>query len=82
MQQTRPQHHFEHVALELHFCADGQPAGAFEYLHVDVVADHLDHLRHQTGAVEVDIGDLVLGYRSVYFHNNEIGNNPFNYSFC
>ncbi|KAF5034121.1 hypothetical protein DSECCO2_599520 [anaerobic digester metagenome] len=67
---------------KFHAFANLQTTRAFEHLNVSLISQHLDHLGHQPGSVQVDITDLVLGNRPADFHNYQVGNNTGNDSGC
>ena len=81
-QQSRAEHHLQHMSLKLNLRVDTQAAGALEHLHIDILSHHLDHLRHEAGTVEINVGDLVLGYRSIHFDDDQVGYDSFYSSFC
>ena len=81
-QQPRSEHHLQHVSLKLHLAVHPQSTGALEHLHIDILSHHLDHFRHEAGAVEINVGDLVLGNRSIHFDDDQVGNDSFYCSFC
>ena len=80
--QTRSQGHLKHVALEFHFVANLQAAGALKHLHGGLVPVHFDDLCHQLDAVEVDEADLILCHRAVHLHSDEVCNDSCNFSCC
>ena len=63
----------EHLSLEFYFVSVLEASCALEHLHLGALSVHLYDLRHQPGPVNVDVAELVLGYRTVDKYRDKVG---------
>ena len=72
--KTGPERNLEHPSFELYGISVLQSACAFEHLDRSLVSGHLDDLREEGSAVQSDVAELILGYRSVNLDGYKVGN--------
>ncbi len=70
------------MSRKLYRIADFQSACRLEHLHIHVLANHFDDLRHQARFTHADIADFVLRYRSINHHRYEVRDDTFYFSCC